>query len=115
MIVRLLVIDPRPRKGSYSDVLVYQVPEHSREPLAVGMCNTITSLVVISILEVKEELSPMAGRVLKGQTINHLESLLEAFHLPERKLDRLKKLLHQHLDAVLDGLKSDTPSSENDA
>ena len=30
MIIRLIVVDPRPRKGK-SDLLVYQVPEHSRE------------------------------------------------------------------------------------
>lgn len=31
MIIRLIAIDPRPRPGSQHDVLVYQVPEHSRE------------------------------------------------------------------------------------
>lgn len=29
-IVRLIAVDPRPRKGE-SDLRVYQVPEHSRE------------------------------------------------------------------------------------
>lgn len=29
MIVRLIAVDPRPRKGE-SDLVVYQVPEHSR-------------------------------------------------------------------------------------
>ena len=30
MIVRLIAVDPRPRPGE-GDVVVYQVPEHSRE------------------------------------------------------------------------------------
>lgn len=30
MIVRLIAVDPRPRKGE-QDLRVYQVPEHSRE------------------------------------------------------------------------------------
>jgi len=30
MIIRLIAVDPRPAPGK-SDVLVYQVPEHSRE------------------------------------------------------------------------------------
>ncbi|HEY4723995.1 MAG TPA: hypothetical protein VII92_19230 [Anaerolineae bacterium] len=30
MIIRLIAVDPRPRKGK-SDLLVYQVPENSRE------------------------------------------------------------------------------------
>jgi hypothetical protein len=29
MIVRIIAVDPRPRKGE-SDLVVYQVPEHSR-------------------------------------------------------------------------------------
>lgn len=29
MIVRIIAVDPRPRKGE-SDLLIYQVPEHSR-------------------------------------------------------------------------------------
>ena len=29
MIVRLIAVDPRPRKGE-SDLVVYQIPEHSR-------------------------------------------------------------------------------------
>ena len=30
MIIRLIALDPNPREGK-SDVLVYQIPEHSRE------------------------------------------------------------------------------------
>lgn len=30
-IIRVIAIDPEPRVGSHSDVLVYQVPENSRE------------------------------------------------------------------------------------
>jgi hypothetical protein len=40
MIIRLIVVDPRPRKGK-SDLLVFQVPEHSREmELLVELLNT---------------------------------------------------------------------------
>lgn len=31
MIIRIIAIDPNPRKDSKHDVLVYQVPERSRE------------------------------------------------------------------------------------
>lgn len=31
MIVRLIAVDPNPRAGGQHDVLVYQVPENSRE------------------------------------------------------------------------------------
>lgn len=31
MIIRLIAVDPQPRPGTHSDVLVYQVPENSRE------------------------------------------------------------------------------------
>lgn len=31
MIVRLMAIDPAPRVGSHTDVVVYQIPENSRE------------------------------------------------------------------------------------
>lgn len=31
MIIRLIAIDPRPRLGSKTDVVVYQLPENSRE------------------------------------------------------------------------------------
>lgn len=31
MIIRLMAIDPRPRPGSTTDVVVYQLPEKSRE------------------------------------------------------------------------------------
>lgn len=30
-IIRVIAIDPKPRPGTHSDVLVYQVPENSRE------------------------------------------------------------------------------------
>lgn len=31
MIIRLMAVDPSPRAGSMSDIVVYQVPENSRE------------------------------------------------------------------------------------
>lgn len=31
MIIRLIALDPRPRPGAKHDVVVYQVPEKSRE------------------------------------------------------------------------------------
>lgn len=31
MIIRLMAVDPRARAGSMSDIVVYQVPENSRE------------------------------------------------------------------------------------
>ncbi len=31
MIIRLIVVDPRPRAGAAHDLVVYQVPENSRE------------------------------------------------------------------------------------
>jgi hypothetical protein len=30
-IIRLIVVDPSPREGIKTDLVVYQVPEHSRE------------------------------------------------------------------------------------
>lgn len=47
MIVRLIVVDPRPRKGE-SDLVVYQVPENSRaHQLLVELCEAAKLEVVL--------------------------------------------------------------------